>query len=195
MNYPKIYDREPELIFFCDLETTGFDYWRNEILTISIESRKYNTLDYVDRFSIDFKPHNLEYYGGVDVHGISLSRALNFRPKLQSTNDLFDWLISHQSFHNVFCCHALYRYNTYFDWAFLLAHAAKVNREFQLRKLFNKLESTIDFYKALQDSGKISVDNFKLNHLCDRFGIQLQHHDADSDMEACRDLYIKGRKL
>ncbi len=152
-------------------------------------------MELIDRFYGEFKPHNLDAYGGEHVHGISLAKALSFPPKMKTTKELFDWIESHDSFHNIFCCHALYKFGTYFDWAFLLVHSAKVKKEFLLRKYFNKLESTIDYYKTLQKEGKISVDNFKLDVLCNTFKIDLKHHDAESDMEACRDLYIKGREL
>lgn len=193
MLYPNNYFTQPKWIYFCDHETTGFDYWKNEIITTSFSRHDYESLEMESELKLTFKPKNLKNFGGTEVHGFSISDALQFDDKTESTNKLINWFAEIKTDHNVFCCHALERFNTFFDWAFLLVHMMKYNREFYLRRHINKLESTISYFQKAQKAGFISVDNFKLNTLCDQFGIELKHHDSDSDRIACFELYKIAR--
>ena len=193
MKYPNDYFHIPKWIYFCDIETTGFDYWRNEILTLSISRHDYASLELDDELELTFKPSNLQHFGGSEVHGFSISDTLEFEDKSESTSKLIEFFENTNCEHNVFCCHALWRYNTFFDWAFLLVHMIKFKTEYFLRNHLNKLESTVNYFKHLQKNGLISVENFKLNTLCNHFKIALDHHDAKSDRVACFELYKIAR--
>lgn len=192
MIYPNEYLTKPKWIYFCDHETTGFDYWKNEIITTSISRHDYDSLELDDELELTFKPRNLKYFGGSEVHGFSISDTLEFDDKVESTNKLINFIDTKEN-HNVFCCHALERFNTFFDWAFLFVHMVKFKREYFLRLKLNKLESTISYFKHLQKNGYVSAENFKLNTLCKQFNIELDHHDAKSDRVACFELYKIAR--
>lgn len=195
MKYPASYFKEPEVLFVCDHETTGFDPWYNEIITSSIGSYDYKSLELLDEIELKFKPQNLKYYGGVEVHGIPISEAINFPNKADSNREMLDFFIKYKSDHNAFLCHALERYNTYFDWAFLYVQMMKFDKEYLLRRKVNKLESTIDYFKEASKQGKVSLANYKLNTICDLYNVDLNHHDAKSDRVACFEIYKKARSL
>jgi len=195
MKYPVSYFSEPKYLFVCDHETTGFNYWKNEILTTSFGLYNYSTLELLDEIELQFKPSNLRNFGGEEVHGISVSEAITFPEKRESTKKLLDFIEQVDSDHNAFCCHAPYVYGTYFDWAFMFVHFCKYGLEYRLRKKINKLESTTIYLRKLRDEGKIDFDKPKLNEICEMFGIELKHHDAKSDRLACLEIYKKARSL
>lgn len=196
MKYPNNYWKQPKFIFFCDLETTGFDQWRNEILTLSMSCFNYEKLEPQGEIELNFKLQNIEYWGdeAEKIHGITIRDALEFEPKKESTLKLNRFINSFGD-HNVFCCHASKRKGGYFDWLFLRTHFSKCNLEFDLTRNINKLESTIDFYKYLVKEQKVSVDNYKLNTICETLGVELNHHEAKSDRVACEKIYKYARAI
>lgn len=193
MKYPEEYSETTEKnfnkIFFVDLETTGLDAMRNEILTASISVCDYHTLDQIEEIELTFKPQNLKFWSqeAEAVHGISLQKALTFQDKIHSTNELIRFFKRNSSpFPQPLVSHALNLKGYFFDQNFLLQHFMRSSQElfFEFRKMAGVSQSTINYAKAIG-----GFPNYKLSTLCAHFGIPLDHHNAKSDREACQKLY------
>lgn len=178
------------MIAVIDIETTGLDYWRCEILTLSIGLYEDNSSLIAER-EFCFKPERMKYWSDQAgaVHKISKEKALTFPDKNDSWEDFFillDWYIK-EPIHLV--CHAKY-ITSYFDRAFLDCQMDLMGRLFELRKYF---KSTISTHTICQDLRTARVYNFEklsLDYICTYFKINLDHHNAKSDREACAKIYF-----
>lgn len=173
--------------YVFDIETTGTDYFRNEILKISCGI--YDDGIEIDSLELSIKPQRKQYWQSEAerVHRISWEQAQGFH----SANYCYSELIKFMHFYGMgdFVCHALW-FGNYFDRAFIEAQMSLLDLTYRYRKnLRTRTISTITLAKQLQKNGFIEVDSFGLEELCKKFGIKLDHHDAKSDREACAQIY------
>lgn len=189
VEYAPIVEDKFEVCFFVDLETTGLDPMRNEILTVSLSVCDYKTLEQIEEIELEFKPVNLKYWSeeAEKVHGIKLQKALSFQDKRHSTNEMMRFFKRHQKEGvQPIVSHALNYMGAYFDQNFLMQHFFRTADEqlYQYRRICGISQSTIDFAKALG-----GFENYKLSTLCKFYNIPLNHHNSKSDREACQKLY------
>ena len=173
--------------YVFDIETTGTDFFRNEIITLSCGL--YNDGLEIDSLEMNLKPVRKHYWQpeAEKVHKISWGEAQGFR----DANQCFEELIRFMNFYGVgdFVCHALW-FGNYFDRAFIEAQMSLFDINYRYRKnVRTRTISTLTLAKKLQKNGFISVDSFGLGVLCKHFGINLDHHNAMSDRKACAELY------
>lgn len=197
MKYPTDYvemiEKGFKKIFFVDLETTGLDFFRNEILTASVSVCDYETLAEIDAIELKFKPENLQFWSpeAEKVHGIKLQQALDFPENKLSSAELMSFLHLHKcDWVQPLVSHSLNFRGGYFDQFFLSAHFMKQEKEFELRRICGISQSTIDYAKQC-----LKLENYKLSTLASYYKIELNHHDAKSDREACQKLYKIFRSL
>lgn len=187
--YAEIISKQFEILFFVDLETTGLDAMRNEILTASLSVVDYNTLEEIDSIDLKFRPEVLQHWSkeAEAIHGISLPMALSFPEKAESTRKLLEFLSKHRKDGvQPMVCHALNFKGGYFDTNYLAQHFFRTKDDllYFFRRVCGITESTIDYAKALG-----GFENYKLGTLCKHYSISLDHHDARSDRMACQALY------
>lgn len=170
-SYPKILSDHFQTIFVTDLETTGFDPWRCEILTMSLSALDYLTLERKGSVELTFKPKNLQYWDYIapskkppkkpkkkasEVHGISLSQALYFDDKKKSTGLMmeFFWAFA-GDYPQILVCHAfdMYRSGNFLDVAFIMAHLEKMGRRWEFLKYVRFFESTETYFRAARAAG------------------------------------------
>lgn len=106
-----------------------------------------------------------------------------------------------------FICHALKPFKpgeSYFDYGHLRALYYDLGLEkklegghFRWEKILphKYLQSSVTWARALKDAGQLATENAKLDTLCSHYGIHLDHHNAVSDVKACRELMIRFRRL
>lgn len=177
------------MINFVDLETTSLEYLRGDILTwsciitsddLSIISKK-TFKGRVERNS--WWSHEAE-----KIHGISYQKCITWQPQAEMLQDIFDFytqwplmkwvdhsrrMFGHVSFDLGFAMMAFHRY---LDHYMFYKFADSDN-----------YEST---WNLAAKHGIKAVDgNRRLDSLCERYGIDLKHHDSESDVMACYELY------
>ena len=233
-DYSPLFEDKFKSLIVVDLETTGMDSYRCEILTWSMSVVDYSTLQRKDLIELTFRPKNLQYWNYLapdyvesmkkrkkpiktaeDIHGISLSQSLYFDDKVTSTKRGLEFISDHcQGVPQILVCHAFDNFKTdrFLDVAFIMAHMEKMGLRWELYKHLRFFQSTESYFREARARGyyrKGSADllswkegeeveegeDFKLNTLCKHYKIKLQHHNAQSDREACEALYRIARGL
>ncbi len=168
---PSIFLEKLDTIITIDLETTGFDSWRCEILTLSLSAMDYSTLQRKDSIELTFRPKNLKYWNYIDpsriragkipktaeeIHGISLSQALYFDGKESSTFKALDFINDYcRGIPQILLCHALdmYRSGNLYDVAMLMAHFEKFGLREKLYSNLRFFQSTETYFRAARARG------------------------------------------
>jgi DNA polymerase-3 subunit epsilon len=181
-----MFDPWIDLAFVIDIETTGLDSWRNEILTLSISAVKIDGHEELDSELFTFRPTRPDFFSEESeaIHGISLSKALNFPRQNLEWERFFKFLKAYASTPQIMVCHAKW-FGRYFDSTFLDCQLFLVDKLFEKRKYIHKPVSTITMAQSLN----INSASYKLNDLCHYYSIELKHHDAVSDRKACQELF------
>lgn len=180
-------------ILFFDTETTGLDPVKNDIIQLS------GCIDIggktVEKFDIKMQPFSYDISEkALEVHGMKLEEIKTF----QCAEKGYDEFINKLTFHiNKFDPKdKAYPagYNVGFDIDFLGQFFIK-NGDKYLGSWLNwrKLDPLQMFFLA-DFNGVLDLPNYKLETLCDHYGIEIKAHDAMSDIMATRELVYKCLK-
>lgn len=180
------------MILVCDIETSSTDFWRGEILSMSIGLYSDDST-LIDELELKFRPVRNKFWSkeAEVIHKISWEEAQNFPFADDSWNELKAFLTLYIDKPIPFVCHALW-FGKYFDRAFIECQLFLTNRTFEFRKFFSSSISTHTMAQKLKTAGKYDFgDSLSLSSLCTYFKIELNHHEAKSDREACAQLFFK----
>lgn len=170
---------------FFDLEATDKNPNTAEVLTGYFET--WHGKELVDTLYVECRP-DLWIPASEEIHGISQERAMNFPPKKEGMRKIFSYL---KKYPDTLVCHANYLvFGTrgYFDWQLLRGYCYSINQQEWFYKTFYnyKVESTHTIAKEkLPELG-----SYDLKTLANYYGLELNHHEAKSDTEVCRQLYF-----
>lgn len=182
---------------FFDVETTGLDIWRNDIITgcFILEG---NDGEVKEVFEFNSRPEE-KSWGDIaaGVHGIAIDTALGFphpRDTCLSIIQFFsqhkidyrkDQMIMHTSTARYFDKKVGTWTTPYFDWNFLMAMFFKQDMLFDLRKYFDITEESVKSLWTVLN--KLGVRPRTLKSACEVAGFPLtDHHNARHDTEALR---------
>lgn len=164
-------------IFWFDCETTGLDENRNDIIQlagiVAIDKVKQKPFN---EFCQPVNWNNIDPYA-VKVHGITPDKMKTFQSQEEMLNNLIGYL---DSFGYKF---VLAGYNVDFDRRFLSALFTRLGRSADFIRLFEL--SVHDTYRRAKAIGKkkLGTDNLKLETLCKVFNIEIEAHEALSDID------------
>jgi len=178
-------------VFYCDTETTGLNPQKNDIIQLDYIIEIDNQIR--EKGSINVQPfdyNNIEA-SALATHQISVEQMKTFNSPQTVYNQIIGILNKYinkydrndkfipagfnvkfdiEFLQNFFMKNGDKYYGSYFDYHFIDAMAL----------LFIK-----------RYAGKISLANYKLETACNHYGIEIQSHDAFSDIEATRELILK----
>lgn len=177
------------MIAVVDIETTGLDYWRSEVLTLSIGL--YDG-ELIAEKEFEFRPVRPRFWTKESeaIHGISLERALKFKDGNESWMEFFEFCGEHIKKPIPFVCHAKW-FGHYFDRAFIECQLFLTGNHWFLRKYFSDTKSTITMCQTLRTAGVYELEKLSLDYLADYFQFTLNHHEAKSDREVCAKIYYR----
>ena len=177
--------KNSENYLFCDVETTGLKPLKHEVISIGwiLTDKRLNV---IDRESKIIRPISKQWDDSSEkVHGISKVKASAGVDKFEYLSSFLDLIPPYCTF----VSHTNKSIDGYFDFNMLMFDCMKLNLD---RKFSQKLDqlnqiSTVDYAKQ----ANLPVENYKLNTLCEYFGIELDHHNAESDTNACYEVFKK----
>ena len=185
----------------CDLETTGLDPIRNDIVEICLLVINKND-KVIDKFLSKVKPALINEITWTEkaqsVHGFTLKEASKFPKRRDVLIQMLHFLNPYRSEKNLpFICHA--SPDKFFDEAQSSWSWPHIDYHF-LEWAYRKENLQYSFWKVFTCDGIISTISLarkysgkrfghKLNVWCEKLNIPLDHHSAESDALACLELY------
>lgn len=164
---------------FCDIESTGLDPMRNDIISCAliVSDREYGRLCDI---SINIKPLNYGFWSedAEKIHGYNRATTESFQHPFDACIKILNFL---KPFKGKYPIRFIYHANSPFDWHFMRNMFWKQDMEYSLYKVINwkNLESTMKMARA-SGHKKVSLDV-----LAAYYGIPLIHHEVQSDVNAC----------
>lgn len=177
------------MIAVVDIETTGLDYWRSEVITLSIGL--YSN-ELIAEKEFNFKPVRTKFWSteSEKIHGISLEQSLTFKDGNESWMEFFEFCEEYIKKPIPFVCHAKW-FGHYFDRAFIECQLFLTGTHWFLRKYFSETISTMTMCQTLRSSGVYQFEKLSLDYLADYFKFDLDHHNAKSDRQVCAKIYYR----
>jgi len=178
-------------VFYMDTETTGLDSKKNDIIQLGYiveinneikEKGKINiqpfSYDNIETSALEVNKITIEEMKTFDTPQIAYIKITNFLGKYVNKYDKTDKFIPAG-------------YNVKFDTDFL--------RELFIKNGDKYYGSYIDYHFidgmalvfAKRYAGKLDLPNYKLETVAKHYGIEINAHDALSDIEATRELILK----
>jgi len=166
------------LKFFVDLETTGFCPIRNDVLEAVVLVVNESD-EIINKWKGNSRP-DFNHWGGEHVHGISAHAAAKFPTRREFCISFLQFLVPYKDEINRthdFFYHGKNRFDyRFFEWAF-----RKEDLQYSFWKVFSeeKVHSTIPR----------GTKNNSLDVWAKRIGFNIKHHDAESDVYCCFEVY------
>ena len=163
------------LLSFTDTETTGFDAYRNQVITLSsfVTDQDYNIItEFHGRFRPDGRKDIVWSDGAEKIHKITWEEAMEFPTLkdeseryiewLRSIEDDLDFVAHNMAYDRRMIKGTLFRHDLHFPWQ-------------------NKHRHYTDTIKLLKESSLDVGKSKSLGEVCKVLGIEHDHHDAKSD--------------
>jgi DNA polymerase-3 subunit alpha len=166
---------------WVDVETTGLDPVVNDVIqlaAIAIVDGKRHELS----FNEFCQPTNYDSVSdeALKVNNISRSQLATFQSAEQMVNRFIKFCDQFPGIK-----FTLAGYNVGFDRDFISSLFTKVNKEQEFNRVFNgELRDLYKRARALKAQGQLKTLNVKLSTLCAHFNIEINAHDALSDISA-----------
>lgn len=174
-------EKSLEMIYVIDCETTSFDPWKNEMITLGMVAAD-DDLEIKNIQEYKFRPECIHTWTdeAEQVHGISLDEAMSF-PKAK---DSLEALFSNIEPNSTFVCHALpFRSKIdLIDYQFLFATCWKNDMREMFYKMFPEEKAYSTIWKArTRAAHTFGIENQKLDTWAKKLGKKFKHHRATDD--------------
>ena len=175
-------------LLYLDSETTGLDSRRHDIVQLACIPVLNGEIK--SSFNEFAKPNDFSAIEqeAIAVHGISVERMESF----QDQRKMLDKFVTYvKSFNTKF---TIAGYNVGFDKGFVSSLFAKHGMSSVYHELFTPdIHDVYRRIKAIKE--KASLGSLKLSKACEMFGIEINAHDALSDISATISLDVKVSEL
>lgn len=174
-------------IVFVDVETTGFPeqagYIGNDLLSWSgiVTDTHLNILDKATFFS---RPQCEKYWGAEHIHGFSYKEAMRFPMPRSCCVNILKFLAPYKHEDNwplLWVEHSL-------NWIDYLFTCGLFMRQ-DLLMTFHKVVRHDHALSTIKMARALGYKQNKLNEWADRLNIKLEHHNSESDVMACYEVY------
>ena len=181
-------------VLWLDVETTGLDCRKHGLREVGfiieidgvevdkgvfkINPFTYTTKDVViDDYALEISKVSIEDLESYDSSSYCFKELMKKLVKYVNVNDKND-------------CFVIAGYNTAFDIGFIKEWFKEMGLQDSYKDLFHyKSLDVFSIVFALRHIGLNSAENDKLETMCNYFGIEIEAHNALSDIEATKKLY------
>lgn len=177
-------------VLYFDCETTGVDPVKNGIIQIAFVVEIDGVVVEQKEFKARPFPSDLIEETALEVNGITKEQLMNYPKPFDMYDDILKMLDRH--------CDKFDRtdkfypagYNVRFDVNFLAEFFRKCGSKYGIGTYINwKCVDPFPLMHMLDYAGKIALPDYKLQTVCNHFGVNLANaHDAVSDVLATREL-------
>ena len=178
-------------ILWFDVETTGLDPVKNDIITLSaiieIDGKVERTLN------LKVQPHSYENISqeALDINGITVEQMRTFDTPEVAHEKLVAYFERYVNRYDKFDKFQPAGYNITFDMLFLAEFFKKCGDKY--------FGSWVDYHKFdvatliqfLHLKGVLTLENYKLVTVAGAMGIEFKAHDAQSDIVTTREICYK----
>lgn len=182
-------------IIWFDTETTGLDSKENDIISLS----GYLEIDrkIVETFDYKMKPFNMKNISkeALDVNGFTLEQLESFPSPLVAKKDLekrvkkyINPFKKNKSLNDRFVPAGQ---NVKFDTGFLEQLWTKCGDKWYGSLFSYQSLDLLSLTQIMRLKGILKTENLKLETMANHFGVKILAHDAQSDINATREIFYK----
>lgn len=177
-------------ILWLDVETTGLDHTRNEILTMSGIVEIGGMI--VEEFDFKLRPTIIDDIDeALKVNGITVEEALLFPPPKEACDGLTAVMAKYVDKYNKDDKFILAGQNVQFDKNFLRSLWTKQQDKYFGSWFWHHTLDTMTAAMMMQYIGKLDVPNFKLATLAANYSIEYDAHNSMADIRCTRQIMMK----
>lgn len=171
-------------IMTCDCETTGFSEKMHDMISFSAKITDYS-LDIKDEITVYARPKQDRWtIGAQKAHGFTLETALTFPDPRKTAIQLLHFLKPFKTDENdpiLFVSHDVNDFDFRFFKSFFVGQ--------MLHESFEKVFSLDHKVSTVSMGRKTGIKGNKLDVWAKRLKINLNHHEAKSDRDACFEIF------
>lgn len=179
---------EGKKILYFDVETTGTNAYKNDIVQLGVIIEVNGEI--VDQADIKCQPFNWDNIDpqALEITGNTIEKLKTFQPPKDAYQEFVSLLSKHS---NKFDKNDKYYpagYNVTFDLDFLVQFFHKNNDPYLGSFINWRRIDPLPILYFMELKGKLNLPNFKLETVCNSLGIEINAHDAFSDIKATREI-------
>lgn len=178
-------------IFWFDVETSGLDCHKHAMIELAFMIEQDRNIIETGHYLIAPHAHCSIDGAALRIHGRTEEEIYAFLNPELAFAQLTKQLQKHVNPYNKFDKLVQAGYNVGFDDGFLRAFWRNCGDRYYGSWFFSARIDVMSFVAARHAESPFPVSNFKLETLCKHFEIQIDAHQAMSDIEATRQLYYK----
>jgi DNA polymerase III subunit epsilon len=173
-------------IFWFDVETTGLDPVKNDIIQLACAIEVDGVIVDKSQWFCQPKDYSAIDESALQVNGLTTEELKLFPMPFEVYADLISFLEKHCDKYNKEDKMCLGGFNVQFDIDFLRNFFKKNNDEFFGSWFNHKVIDPMNMLRYLDFYGifNLNPENYKLSTICKMMGIPINAHDAMSDIEA-----------
>lgn len=182
-------------VIYFDTETTGTNPEKHDIIQLAgmivIDGKERETFD------IRIRPINMDTVeqSALDVNGVTREMLETYQEPRVAYMKIIDMFSEHINKFNRNDKLIPIGYNIRFDLDFMWQFFKKNNDNYFGSWVSSQYIDPLPMLYWLSYLGKIKLDNYKLSTVCAYFGIELNAHEAMSDIVATREVCNKVFKM
>jgi DNA polymerase-3 subunit epsilon len=189
--------KKPIKVLYIDCETGGTNYKRNALLQIAAIAEINGEV----KGEIDLKMRPLEGKtvedGAIETHGYTREGIEGFDDPIDCYRKFNAFLNKHGGAPDKYNRYIIVGYNADFDIRFVNQWYQDISGKpfaFWKHLQFSPVD-ILPILRTLRYVGILDTENTKLKTMCNYFGIEINAHDAMSDITATRELTLKLLRL
>lgn len=171
-------------VFWMDTETSGLEPERYGLLTLAGLVEIDNEIKEEFIFKVKPFPTDLISEEALKINNINHEEIKAFNDPLELLLDLNILWNKYIDCYDKYDKFIVAGYNVGFDVAFLESFFRKIGNNYLYSYLSHKVIDILSLLRFLDYARILTFDSFKLSDVCNEFGMEIQAHDALSDIKA-----------